>query len=184
MGRFLEINAARRENITAVHPAGQDQHLQIILAQQDPALVLQVNAGIAKHAANGNQFLIVNLQHVATLHRLAEHFLGIEVLAEVDVEYLQLAFTVRHGIKKTVDGFAGHHAALSQRAETYGTGFTSQAVKRKRIWNVVPCHAFLDVIARHAGIVQRHLYGARRIRHGFNQAVKSFLAEVIEDFMP
>ncbi len=69
-------NFARGEHITAVYTAGKDEHLQIVLAQEEPAFILQVDARITEDAAYGNQFLIVNLEDVASLDALGDNLLG------------------------------------------------------------------------------------------------------------
>ena len=81
---------SRSEHIAAVRSASQDKHLQVIFSQQNPAFVLQVDARVAENTADGHQLLIVYLEDVAAAHGFAEYLFGIEPLAEIDVEYLQL----------------------------------------------------------------------------------------------
>lgn len=83
-------NFARGEHITAVYAAGKDEHLQIVLAQEEPAFILQVDAWITEDAAYGNQFFIVDLENVASLDALGDNLLGIESLTEIDVEDLRI----------------------------------------------------------------------------------------------
>ena len=66
-GRFLEGYVTRGEDVAAIGAAGKHKHVEVVLAQDEPAFVLDVEAGIAEHAANEHQFLIVYLQDVATL---------------------------------------------------------------------------------------------------------------------
>ena len=79
-------NLARGEYIAAVYAAGKNEHLQIVLAQEEPAFILQVYARITEDAAYGNQFFIVDLEDVASLDALGDNLLGIESLTEIDVE--------------------------------------------------------------------------------------------------
>ena len=66
------------EDVAAVDAAGEDEHLQVVLAQQNPAFVLEVDAGVAEHAADGDELLVVDFEYVAALHRVGEDFLGVE----------------------------------------------------------------------------------------------------------
>ena len=86
-------NLARGEHIAAVYAAGKDEHLQIVFAQKQPAFVLQVDAWITEDAAYGDQFLIVDLEDVASLDALGDNLLGIETLTEIDVENLEDSFS-------------------------------------------------------------------------------------------
>ena len=106
-------NFARGEHITAVYAAGKDEHLQIILTQEEPAFILQVDARITEDAAYGNQFLVVDLEDVASLDALGDNFLGIESLTEIDVEDFEDSFFLWHVIEEAVDGVAGNLVALS-----------------------------------------------------------------------
>ena len=99
-------NFARGEHITAVYAAGKDEHLQIVLAQEEPAFILQVDARIAEDAAYGDQFLVVDLEDVASLDALGDNFLGIESLTEIDIEDFEDSFFLRHVIEEAVDGVA------------------------------------------------------------------------------
>ena len=83
-------NLTRSEHVAAVYAACKDEHLQIVLAQEEPAFVLQVDAWITEDAAYGNQFLIVNLEDVASLDALGDNLLGIESLTEIDIEDLRI----------------------------------------------------------------------------------------------
>ena len=104
---------ARGEYIAAVYTAGKDKHLQIVLAQEELAFVLQVDARIAEDAAYGNQFLIVDLEDVASLDALGDNLLGIEALTEIDIEDFEDSFFLRHVVEEAVDGVAGNLVALS-----------------------------------------------------------------------
>ena len=96
--------------VTAVSATGENEHVEVVLTQNEPAFVLNIKAGITKHATDEHQFLIVYLQDVATLERLAQNLLRIELLAKVDVEDLQAV--IGCGIKELLDGFAADHIAL------------------------------------------------------------------------
>ena len=61
---------ARGEHIAAVYAASEDKHLQVILGKENPALVLQVDARIAEHAADGDQLLVVYLQASSFIFRM------------------------------------------------------------------------------------------------------------------
>ena len=106
-------NFARGEHIAAVYAAGKDEHLQIVFAQQEPAFVLQVDARITEDAAYGDQFLIVDLEDVASLDALGDNLLSIESLTEIDIEDFEDSFSLRHVVEEAVDGVAGNLVALS-----------------------------------------------------------------------
>ena len=110
--RLLEGYHAWRKDIASVRTASQDKHLQVVLRQQNPALVLKVYAGIAEDAADGHQLFIVNLEDVAAAHGLAQNLFRIKTLTEIDVEYLQMALHIWHHVEKTVDGGMAHRTAL------------------------------------------------------------------------
>ena len=107
-------NFARGEYVAAVYTAGKNEHLQIILAQEEPAFILQVDARITEDAAYGNQFFIVDLEDVASLDALGDNLLGIESLTEIDIEDFEDSIFLRHVIKEAIDGVAGNLVALSQ----------------------------------------------------------------------
>ena len=87
--RFLEGYVTRSEYVTAVSATGEHEHVEVVLTQNEPALVLDVETRIAEHTTDKYQFLIVNLQDVTTLERLFQNFLRIELLAQVDIKDLQ-----------------------------------------------------------------------------------------------
>ena len=107
---FLERYVARGEDVAAVSATGKHKHVEVILTQDEPTFVLDVEAGIAKHTANEHQFLIVDLQDVTTLELFTQDLLCVELLAQVDVEDLQAV--IGCGIEKLLDGFAADHIAL------------------------------------------------------------------------
>ena len=152
-GRLYKRYAAGRKDVAAIDAARQDKHPQVVLAQQYPAFVLQVDAWIAKHTADGDQLFIVYFQDVAAAHGVAQYLLGIEILTQVDVKYLQRIRRIGHGVQEAADSLTGHDAALRQRAEAHGTRLLGQLLQGIGIGNVVPRHAFLDVIAGYAHIV-------------------------------
>lgn len=83
------MTSPRGKDIAAVHTAGQYEHIEIVLAENQPALVLDIQTWITEEAADGNQLLIVDLQHIAALQALGNHLSSIEVLTKIDVENLQ-----------------------------------------------------------------------------------------------
>lgn len=83
---WLERDVTGGEDIASVDSAGQNEHSEVVFAQQNPAFVLKVNARITEHAADGDKLFVVYLQDIAALHRVAEDFFGVESLTEVDVE--------------------------------------------------------------------------------------------------
>ena len=183
LGGLLEADEARGEDVTAVGTTGQNQHLQVILGQQNPALVLQVNTGVAEDTADSNQLFVVNLQDVAAAHGVTEHLLGVEILAQVDVENLQLRTRIGHGVEEAVDGGAAHLAALSQRAEADGTGAERQVAQGVGEGDVVPSHTLLDLILRHANLVERDLYRTRGVIHTVNLRIELLLGKHLENLV-
>ena len=47
---LLKGHLTRCEDIRAIGAAGEHEHIEVVLTQDEPALVLNVEAGIAKHA--------------------------------------------------------------------------------------------------------------------------------------
>ena len=90
-GRLLERDNARCEHIAAIDAASENQHLQVVFCQQNPAFILQINAGITKHTADSHQLFVVYLQDVATVERFAQYLFRVEILAEIDIKYLELS---------------------------------------------------------------------------------------------
>ena len=107
-------NFARGEHIAAVYTAGKNEHLQIVLAQQEPAFILQVDARIAKDATYRNQLFIVDFEDVASLDAIGDNLLGIESLTEIDIEDFEDSFSLRHVVEEAVDSVTGNLVALSQ----------------------------------------------------------------------
>ena len=64
--RFLEGYVTRSEYVTAVSATGENEHVEVVLAQDEPALVLHVKTRITKHATNDYQLLIVDFKDIAT----------------------------------------------------------------------------------------------------------------------
>ena len=77
---FLERLAAWSKYIAAIYSACQYEHVEIVFTQDEPTLVFDIQTRIAKEATYGNEFLVVNLQHIATLQAFADNLLGIEIL--------------------------------------------------------------------------------------------------------
>ena len=61
--RLLERDNARCEHIAAIDAASENQHLQVVFCQQNPAFILQINAGITKHTADSHQLFVVYLHY-------------------------------------------------------------------------------------------------------------------------
>ena len=87
--RLLERRQTRRKDVRTIGATRQNQHLQLIFCQHLLADATHIQIVIAIHALDDNQFFIVNLQDVAALQRLLNDILGIELLAQIDIENLQ-----------------------------------------------------------------------------------------------
>ena len=61
-----ERDLARREDITTISATSKDQKFEGILAEDDPALVLEIYSGISEHLANETKFFIIDLHDIAT----------------------------------------------------------------------------------------------------------------------
>ena len=109
--RLIALHAGRKD-VAAVGATGEHEHLQVVLAEDEIALVLDVETGVAEETTDGDKFLIVDLQDVASFETLLYDLLGVEVLAQVDVEDLQTAH--RRGVEEAVDRVARDLVALSQ----------------------------------------------------------------------
>ena len=59
--RFLERYVTGGEDVGAVGAAVEHKHVQVVLAEDEPALVLDIKAGIAEHTTDEHEFLIVDL---------------------------------------------------------------------------------------------------------------------------
>ena len=112
MRSLVERLAAGGEDIAAVDTTGEHEHIQIVLAEDEPALVLNVQTGIAEEAAQRDELFIVYLQYIATLQTLADNLLGIEILAEIDIKDLETV--IGSAFEELVDGIAAYLVALGQ----------------------------------------------------------------------
>ena len=74
-------HGAARKDIAAVDAAGEHEHVEVVLAEDEPAFVFDIKPRVAKHAADEHQFLVVDLQDVAALDAGADGLLGVEVLS-------------------------------------------------------------------------------------------------------
>ena len=110
--RGLEALGAGGEDVAAVGAAGEHQHVEVVLAEDEPALVLDVEPRIAEHAADGDEFLVVDLENVAAAQGVADDLARVEVLPQVDVEDLETVH--RRGVEKLHDGVARGLVALGQ----------------------------------------------------------------------
>lgn len=72
-GRLLERDNARSEHIAAIDSTSENQHLQVVFCQQNPAFILQIDTGITKHTADSHQFFVVYLQDVAAAERFTQY---------------------------------------------------------------------------------------------------------------
>ena len=184
---LLERHVARSEHVTAVNAARKHKHVEVVLAEDEPALVAHVKARIIEEAAYNDQLLVVDFQHVATLERVFYYVLGVEILPQVYVKNLQAAVARGHGVEKLVDGCARNDVPLSQRTEAHCTAVARQILKFGREGDVVPRHVLAYVIRRHALVVERNLHrsrGVRCLRHDvfkplFVQGGQRFVAQLV-----
>ena len=144
---------------------------------------MQVNAGITEHAADNDQFLIINLQHIALPERFTQDLFGVEVLTKVDIEYFQLSFHVGHGVEEAVDSGTAHLVALCQRTETDSTCTQSQPFQVVCERNIIPCHSLFDVITRHSAVIESHLHRSGRVVHPFELVLQLFLPEYFQNLV-
>lgn len=98
LGSLLEGLELGGEHITAVHTTGEHQHIQVILAQDEPTLVFNIKAWITEETSNGHQLLIIDLKHIAAAQTLTDNLLAVEILAKIDVEYLQAVLRDRKSV--------------------------------------------------------------------------------------
>ena len=171
----------RDKHIASVDSAGQNQHPETIFGKQNAASVLETGVGTAEQTAHCLKLLIVNFQYIAFAQRIAQDFPGIEILPEVDVEYLQYAVVFRHGIQETADGIAGNHAAPGKRPEAHSTSPGCKFLEPGSIRDIVPCHPLLYVIARHSVGIKPDLYRTGRIRHGLDHGPEPFGFEIVKN---
>ena len=108
----LERDVAWGEDIGAVGATGEHKHIEIVLAKDEPAFVFDVEARIAEHTTDEHQFLVVNLQNVASADAFLNNLLGVELLAQVDVEDFQAV--VRRSIQELLDSGSAHNVTLCQ----------------------------------------------------------------------
>ena len=85
---LAERHSARCEDVRAVGAAGEYQHVKVVLAQDEPALILHIESWVVEHTPYEDKLLVVDLKDVATTQRLLDDFLGVELLTQVDVENL------------------------------------------------------------------------------------------------
>ena len=181
LGGLLEGHLAAGEDIGAVGATGEHEHVEVILAQDQPALVLDVQSGIAEHATDGHQFLIVDLENVATAHRLLDNLLVVELLAQVDVKDLHAV--AGRGVEEPLDVLSRDDVALSQRAVAHGAAVGCDLLNLGREGDVVPCHVLLDVIGGDSLLVERHLHGAGGIGHARHEVLEAMLVEGLDGLL-
>lgn len=112
LGRFLKVLQALCKHVAAIRSAGQHDHVEVVFAENQPALVLNVETRIVKKTIDDNKLFIVNSQDVASLKRLLDNLSGVEVAMQVDVKNLQSV--VRSGIEKFSNGRSRLLTALGQ----------------------------------------------------------------------
>ena len=173
--RLLERDGPGCEDVGAVGAAGEHEHVEVVLAQDEPALVLDVEAWIAEHAADEHEFLVVDLEDVAAAYALLDDLLGVELLAQVDVEDLEAV--VGRSVEELLDGGAAYDVALCERAKAYGTARACDGGDIVVEGNVVPSHVLLDVVRGDTAFGQRHLHGARGVGHAGQQVVEVVLTQ-------
>lgn len=88
MGSMDEGDPSGSEHIAAISSTCEDERPKVVFLQQCPALFLHAEVCKTEHPADSRQLFIINFQNVASAHGVAEHFLCVEVLAQVDVKYL------------------------------------------------------------------------------------------------
>ena len=98
----LETLQSRLENVAAIGATSKHEHLQVVFAQNKIALVFDVESRIAEETADGDKFLIVDLEDVAGTQRLLDNLLSVEILPQIDVENLQAVHW--RGGQEVVDG--------------------------------------------------------------------------------
>ena len=76
------------KHVRAVYTAGKHEHVKVVLANEQPAFVLHIQARIAEDATNGNQFFVVYLQYVALFERVSDNGFVVKVLPKVYIKYL------------------------------------------------------------------------------------------------
>ena len=180
--RRLVGHALRGKDVAAIDPAGQDQHPEVVPIEQGPALAPEVGTGVAEQPADDDQFFIINLQHVALLHRLIEDLLGKKSLPEIHVKDNQTILILRHRIDKAVDGRAREAAPLRQRAEADSGGPLCESLKFGSEGDIVPRHTLPDDILRHADLIfYLHLHCTGRVRDDGDMGAETVGAEVIQD---
>lgn len=177
----LERDVAGGEDVAAVDSAGQNEHSEVVFAQQNPAFVLKVDAGIAEHATDGDKFFIVDFQDIAALHRVAEDFFGVESLTEVDVEDNEIVGGLRHSVEKAVYRVARNNVALGERAEAYGAGLPGERFEARGVGNIVPGHVLLYIILRDAGWVYLDLDCACGVGNFLDQMIETFRGEILDN---
>ena len=100
------------KDIASVGATCQHNHLQVVALHDEAAFLFNVQARIAKEAADDDQLLIVNLQDVAVTEPVLNGVLVVEGAAQVDVGDLQSVLWC--SLKEPHDGLARLLAALCQ----------------------------------------------------------------------
>lgn len=95
-------NNFRSEDIASVGSAGENQHFEVIILHQSPALVLRVDFRKTKDAAHDVELLIVDLQYIAFCDGVVYYLSGVEPLTEVDVEDNKSVIIFGHCIEEAV----------------------------------------------------------------------------------
>ena len=111
-------------DVGAVGAAGEDEHLEVPLGEEHPALVFAGDALQTVDLGDELEFLVVDLEDVALTEVLLDDLLAVEVLTDVDVEDLEAGHAaggaadgaghLGHRSKELADGLAANFAALSE----------------------------------------------------------------------
>ena len=181
LGGVQERHAAFVEDIAAVYAAGEDEHLEVVFLDEETAFLLQGQAGQVEQPGHHHQLFVVDFQDVATAERGLQHFLVVEVLAQVDVEHLEAI--LGHGVQEQADALPRDGAALGQGTEAHGPALAGQVGQFLGVRDVVPGYARLNLVLRNAAAVQAYLHGAGRVFHAVQVVGQMMLLQGFHNFL-
>ncbi len=147
----------------------------MVAVHDDAALLLHIEAGIVKHAANHHQLLVVDLQHVAVAQVGLNNLLAIEVATQVDVEDAQAVG--RTSGDELLNGLFRLLTTLGKRPEADGAALFSHGLNLRRELQMVPCHVGGEGISGDTRLIELHVDRTRRVRHTGNEVLKAVLVE-------
>lgn len=189
----LEANVARSVNVATVSATGEDEHLEVPLRNEYPALVFSADGLEAVDLSNKLELFVVNLEDVALAEVFFDHFLAVEVLADVDIEDLKAGHSaggaadgaghLRHGGEEAADGVAANLRTLSERAEADSAGLASDSFDFGSPGDVVPSYTFADVVLGNTLLVELHLYGTGGVIHALEVVMEIVLVELLDDLV-